>query len=119
MQRVAVIGASNNPERYLNKAMRMLIEYGHTAIPVTPTDVEVEGLKAFARPGEIGSPVDTVSLYVGPARQADLIDETPDLPRRVIFNPGTENPGAEQWCRAAGIEVVEACTLVLLKTRQF
>lgn len=120
MQRVAVIGASNNPERYSNKAMRMLIEYGHTAIPVTPTDVEVEGLKAFARPGEIGSPIDTVSLYVGPARQADLIDEIVGLkPRRVIFNPGTENPEAEQRCRAAGIEVVEACTLVLLKTRQF
>lgn len=120
METVVVIGASNNPERYSNKAIKMLLEYGHQPIPVAPALREVEGIAAFASPAEVLGPVDTVTLYVGPARQAELLDGIVALqPRRVIFNPGTENAQAYARLDAAGIEHLEACTLVLLRTKQF
>ncbi|MDQ7990913.1 MAG: CoA-binding protein [Candidatus Dactylopiibacterium sp.] len=120
MENVVVIGASNNPERYSNKAMRMLAQYGHRAIPVAPAVSEVEGQPAVARAEDVSGPVDTVTLYVGPARQAPLLEGIVGLrPRRVIFNPGTENPDAYARLDAAGIPYLEACTLVLLRTGQF
>lgn len=119
-ERVVVIGASNNPERYANKAMKMLAEYGHEPVPVAPAVAEVEGRRAVATPAEVSGPVDTVTMYVGPARQAGLIDEIIALaPRRVIFNPGTENDEAYARLDAAGIAYIEACTLVMLRTGQF
>ncbi|MBP7204031.1 MAG: CoA-binding protein, partial [Propionivibrio sp.] len=64
--------------------------------------------------------VDTVTLYVGPKRQEGLFEQLRAIhPRRVIFNPGTENPDEYEGLRAAGIEPTEACTLVLLRTGQF
>lgn len=120
METVVVVGASNNPERYANKAMKMLAEYGHTRIPVAPAATEIEGQKAYATPGDVPGPVDTVTMYVGPARQSALMDEIIALaPRRVIFNPGTENKEAYARLDAAGIPHLEACTLVLLRTGQF
>lgn len=120
MENVAVIGASRKPERYSNKAIRMLAEYGHNAIPVAPADTEIEGRKAYPKLADIPETIDTVTMYVGPARQTDLIAEIIALaPRRVIFNPGTENPEAYPRLEAAGIETIEACTLVLLRSHQF
>lgn len=120
MERVVVVGASNNPERYSNKAMKMLAEYGHEPLPVAPAVAEVEGHPAVASLTEVSGPVDTVTMYVGPARQGELLDAIVALkPRRVIFNPGTENPEAYARLDAAGIAHLEACTLVLLRTGQF
>ena len=120
MENVVVIGASNKPERYSNKAIRMLVEYGHTPIPVAPREQEIEGLKAYAHLPDITEKVDTVTMYVGAARQCELIGEIVKLaPKRVIFNPGTENPEAYERLNTAGIETLEACTLVLLRSHQF
>lgn len=120
METVVVIGASNNPERYSHKAMLMLREHGHRPVPVAPAVAEVLGEPAYATPGAVPGPVDTVTMYVGPARQAALLDEIVALaPRRVIFNPGTENPDAYARLDAAGIAHEEACTLVLLRSGQF
>ena len=120
MENVVVIGASNNEERYSNKAMKMLIEYGHNPIPVAPAVDTIMDRKAYAKAVDIPGPVDTVTLYVGPKRQEGLFEQILELkPERVIFNPGTENPDAYDQLRGAGIEPVEACTLVLLRTGQF
>ncbi|MBS1211040.1 MAG: conserved uncharacterized CoA-binding protein [Proteobacteria bacterium] len=120
METVVVIGASTNPERYSNKAIKMLLEYGHKPIPVAPALAGVEGIPACATPEEVSGPVDTVTMYVGPARQAALLDGIIALkPKRVIFNPGTENEEAYARLHAAGIATTEACTLVLLRTGQF
>lgn len=117
---VAVIGASANPERYSNKAMKMLAEYGHTPVPVAPAADEIEGRKAWPALEAVPEAVDTVTLYVGPARQGPVIDAIlARPPRRVIFNPGTENPEACARLDAAGIAHEDACTLVLLRTGQF
>ncbi len=120
MENVAVIGASANEDRYSCKAMKMLAEYGHNPIPVAPVAGEILGRKVHVRVADIAERVDTVTMYVGPARQTDIIGQIIALkPRRVIFNPGTENPQACDQLQHAGIEVIEACTLVMLRTGQF
>ena len=120
MENVVVVGASTNEERYSNKAMKMLAEHGHNPIPVAPKEETILGRKVFARVSEVTDKVDTVTLYVGPQRQEGLFEQILALkPRRVIFNPGTENPAEYAQLRAAGIEPIEACTLVLLRTNQF
>lgn len=120
MENVAVIGASPKEDRYSNKAMRMLAEYHHNPIPVAPGYDEIEGKKVYQKLEEIPEKIDTVTLYLGPARQEAIIKDIIRLhPNRVIFNPDTENKKAAKELENAGINVVEACTLVLLRTNQF
>lgn len=116
---VAVLGASPKPERYSNKAIRMLREYGHTVVPVNPAQDEIEGLQVVARVDDLEG-IDTVTVYVGPAHSDALLPGLLALrPKRVIFNPGAENPRLEHALENAGIHVEEACTLVLLRSGQF
>ena len=120
MEKVAVIGASPLEDRYSNKAMKMLMEYGHDPIPVVPKHKEILGKPVSHQLSEVQEEVDTVTLYLGPARQDAVIEDIVEKkPKRVIFNPGTENPAAYEKLKAAGIEYSEACTLVLLRTGQF
>ncbi|PKL48286.1 MAG: CoA-binding protein [Candidatus Riflebacteria bacterium HGW-Riflebacteria-2] len=119
-ERVVVLGASTNPDRYSNKAVKMLLEYGHEVVPVHPVATEIEGLAVVPRLNQVTGKVDTLTLYLSPdtltPMQADIVNLNPG---RVIFNPGTENPPLMQALRQHGLKVVEACTLVLLRTRQF
>lgn len=117
---VAVVGASPKPERYSNKAVRLLREHGHTVLPVNPAQEMIEGLAVTPRIDDLPRGIDTVTMYVGPAQSGALLAPLLALaPRRVIFNPGAENPELEDGLRAAGIAVEEACTLVLLRTGQY
>tara|TARA_B100000767_G_scaffold274886_1_gene309430 strand:- start:16616 stop:16990 length:375 start_codon:yes stop_codon:yes gene_type:complete len=115
-----ILGASSNPDRYSYKAFYKLQAASHT--------VFVLGFRA----GVLGNTtihtehksewenVDTVTLYLGPARQEIYYDYLLKLkPRRVIFNPGTENEKLESLLQEAGIETEQACTLVLLATNQY
>jgi len=120
MSTVAVLGASDNPERISYQAVSRLLEHGHAVFPVSPKGGVVLGQSVLPNLAAIPEPVDTVTLYVGPQHQAALLDDIVALhPRRVIFNPGTENPQAYALLGQNGIAVEEACTLVLLSTRQF
>ncbi len=117
---VAVLGASPKPERYSNEAVRLLARYDYRPIPVNPAFEEIEGLPCFANLAAIGEPVDTVTLYLKPARSMPLIDEILNInPRRIIMNPGAENEALAEAASGAGIEVVEDCTLVMLRTGLF
>ncbi len=117
---VAVIGASNKPERYSYKAVRMLRQKGHTPYPVHPALAEVDGLPAFPSLSAITAPVDTITVYISPQNQQVIADELLNsAARRIIFNPGAENPALAERLRQRGKEVIEACTLVLLTTGQF
>jgi len=114
-----VIGASEKPERYANQAVRLLLEYGHEVEAIGARQGLIETV-----PIRTGNPVlesiDTVTLYVGPQRQGNLMEYVTGLkPRRVIFNPGTENPDFAKQLLASGIEPIEACTLVMLRTAQW
>jgi predicted CoA-binding protein len=116
----AVLGASVKPERYSNKALRMLREHGHAVIPVHPLHKEIEGIPAVASVAELPREVDTVTMYLGPAASESVADALVALiPRRVIFNPGSESAPLEERLRQAGVEVERACTLVLLQTGQY
>lgn len=118
---VVVLGASNDPTRYSHLAMVNLREKGFKRLPVHPREKVVDGEKVYASLKElIGQSIDTVTMYVGPALSTNLAEDLLKLkPRRVIFNPGSENPELQKQLAAAQIEVIEACTLVMLRTGQF
>jgi len=119
-QTVAVLGASQNPDRYSNMAVRRLREAGHRVIPVNPALTEIEGLPVAQSLGDIVDPIDTLTLYVGPQRSVPMIDDILRLaPKRVIFNPGTESKALAAALDRAGIPHLEACTLVMVQTGQF
>lgn len=119
-ERVAIVGASDNPERYSHKALLLLRRHGHEVVPVHPKLAEIEGIKVVPDLSAITGQVDTVTMYVGPAISAGLQEKLAVLkPRRVIFNPGAENAVLVEALKKAGIACEEACTLVLLNTRQF
>lgn len=119
-QKVVVIGASNKPERYSFKAIKALLNKGHEVIPVNPALKEVQGIKVVNKIGDIKEKVDTVTLYVGADRLAQMADEIIGLnPARIIANPGAECEVMRKAAEKNNIEYVEACTLVLLSTGQF
>ena len=117
---VAILGASPDPERYAFKAQRLLKEHGHRVIPVSAKETAIDGDATVAELGAIEGKVDTLTLYVRPAISSQYRAAIEALkPRRVIFNPGTENPELAAALRAAGIGTEDACTLVLLRTGHF
>jgi predicted CoA-binding protein len=117
---VAILGASPKPDRYAYKAFELLREYGHQPVPINPAFPEILGEKCFPKISEAPGPIDTVTLYLGEARSTPLIEEIIEAkPRRIIMNPGAENYALSEKAAAAGIEVVEGCTLVMLRTGQF
>jgi predicted CoA-binding protein len=117
---VAILGASPKPDRYAYKAFEMLREYGHRPIPINPAFQEVLGEKCYAKISDAPGPIDTVTLYLGEARSNPLIDEIINAkPRRLIMNPGAENFTLADKAEEAGIEVVQGCTLVMLRAGQF
>ncbi len=117
---VAVIGASNKPDRYSYKAVVLLREKGYTPYPVNPRLSDLDGIAVYASMADIPAPIDTVALYLSAENQR-LMAETilKSGARRVIFNPSAENPDLAQRLEHAGIEAVNACTLVTLRTGQF
>ena len=117
---VAIVGASNKPERYSHQAVVLLAKKGHAVFPIHPALAEIDGRPVFKKLADVPAPLHTVTMYVSPALSAGLAGEIlAAKPARVIFNPGTENPELEQQLAAGGIAVVHACTLVLLRTGQF
>jgi predicted CoA-binding protein len=117
---VAVLGASADPVKYSHRAILLLKRKGFNPIPVNPNEEEVDGMKCYPTLADVPDEVDTVTVYLRPSVSSQLIgDILAKQPRRVIENPGTDNEELTEACRAAGIEVVHACTLVLLNTGQF
>ncbi|BAO45521.1 CoA-binding protein [Thiolapillus brandeum] len=118
---VVVLGATAKPDRYANQAIRLLKGKGyHHITPVHPKLAVSEGIPVTHKLSRINDPVDTLTLYVGPARLEPMIGDILDLkPGRVIFNPGTESAKLQQALDQAAIPWEEACTLVLLRTGQF
>ena len=118
-KKTLVLGASDNPGRYSYLAINRLRGKGHPVVAigqrrVRTGDVEIETeKKAFEG-------VDTVTMYLNPVRQKEYYEYILSLhPRRIIFNPGAENPELAGLAQANGIQSLEACTLVLLSTGQY
>ncbi|WNM20206.1 CoA-binding protein [Flavobacterium capsici] len=118
-KKTVVLGASTKPDRYAYKAISMLVDKGHSVIAIGQNTGEVEGVKIYTKNIPLKN-IDTVTLYLNPTRQRDFYNYIIETkPKRVIFNPGTENPEFYQLLKANGIEVEVACTLVLLTTNQY
>jgi len=117
---VAILGASPKPDRYAYQALKLLHEHGHRTLPINPAFEEILGEKCYPKISDAPGPIDTVTLYLGETRSSPLIDEIiAAKPRRIIMNPGAENGALAAKAEKAGIEVVEGCTLVMLRTGQF
>ncbi|WP_343524757.1 CoA-binding protein [Pedobacter sp.] len=119
MKKTLIIGASPDPSRYAYKAANMLKRFNHNIVNVGIKKGEVAGVE-IEKPGEIHHDIDTITLYIGPALQSQYHDYIlATKPKRVIFNPGTENYELEKLLDQHNIEPIEACTLVLLSTGQY
>ena len=118
-KKTVVVGVSTNPERYSYKAVESLLKHQFEVVPIGIKQGEIFGLKIL-NDFPLINDVHTVTLYVGKANQSTIIDYVLKLkPRRVIFNPGTENIEFENLLKQAGIEVEIACTLVLLSIGKY
>ena len=114
-----VLGASAKRERYSNQAVRKLLTHGHPVVAVGRRTGTIDGLPIVtAIPADL--PVHTITMYLNADVQRVWEKILLDLsPARIIFNPGAENPRFAEVARARGIEVLEACTLVMLGTGQY
>ena len=117
---VAVIGASDKPERFSYQALGLLKQKGHQVFPVHQRLKTIEGMVVYPSIKDAPEPIDTVSLYVAANIPSSIAaDILGAKPRRIIFNPGAENPELAQKAQAQGITTIEDCTLVMLRTEKF
>lgn len=120
METVVILGASNKTDRYSYRALKLLREYNHEVIPVHPVIEEIEGVEVVKAISDIDRAVDTVTVYVNPKHMLSMVDDLIALkPKRVIFNPGTEDDALIEKVEESGIKAVRGCTLVMLKTNQY
>jgi uncharacterized protein len=118
-KKTLVLGASTKPDRYAFKAITMLVEKGHSVLAIGQNTGEVAGVKIYTKVIPL-SKINTVTLYLNPVRQRDYYNYILEAkPKRVVFNPGTENPEFYQLLELNNIKVEVACTLVLLATNQY
>ncbi|MBC5841500.1 MAG: CoA-binding protein [Flavobacteriaceae bacterium] len=118
-KKTLVLGASTKPDRYAFKAINMLVGKGHSVLAIGQNSGEVAGIKIQTKAIPLKN-IDTITLYLNPARQRDYYNYIIEAkPKRVIFNPGTENPEFYQLLELNDIKSEIACTLVLLSTNQY
>ena|ERR1700759_16264 len=118
-KKTLVLGASANPSRYSYLAVNKLREHKHPVVAIGKTTSVVADISVQPETSPIQD-LDTVTMYLNPVNQKNYYDYILDQhPKRVIFNPGAENPEFEKILAEKGIQTLEACTLVLLATGQF
>lgn len=118
-KKTLVLGASMNPGRYSNIAIKRLVSQGQPTVALGLRKGEVAGV-TITNVEEDFEDVDTITLYLNAQRQAEYYDYILSLkPKRVIFNPGTENPELYALLKKNNIEIEIACTLVMLATNQY
>ena len=118
-KKTLIIGASTKRMRYSNMAIRRLLEHGHSVIGIGKSGGNVMGVEVSGEK-EHHDYIDTVSLYINSRIQPEYYDYIVRLnPKRVIFNPGTENSEFYEILKENDINVEVACTLVLLRSNQY
>ena len=118
-KKTLVLGATPNEGRYAYLASTRLVAHGHEIVNVGIKSGEVAGVP-IEKPETIHTDIDTLTLYVGPQNQEDLYDYILKThTRRIIFNPGAENPELKRLAEKEGIETENACTLVLLSIGEY
>lgn len=117
---VAILGASPKEDRYAHLCQKLLDEKGFEVFPINPVYEQINGKKCYKSLLDIKEDVDTITVYMNPDRFDKIYDEViRKKPLRIIFNPGSESDEIKKKLLLKKIEVIEACTLVMLKTGQF
>lgn len=120
MKNTLIIGASENPERYSYRAANLLKKHGHNVFPFGNKVGKVADEPIVVTQDLPKDNIDTITMYIGPNHQPSWYNFILNVkPKRVIFNPGTENPELEEMLKKAAIPFEDACTLVLLNTGQY
>jgi uncharacterized protein len=118
-KKTLVMGASNDPGRYAYKAVKMLQRFGHPVVAMGKREDDIDGIKVEKGAAPFND-VNTITLYLNPMNQRQYYDYILGLkPKRVIFNPGTENPELYELLRENNIEFEIGCTLVMLSINQY
>lgn len=118
-KKTLVIGASSNPEKYSYLAIRKLVSHENETIAIGLNKGNVAGIDIIQGFPELEN-IDTVTLYINPLKQKQYIDYIINLkPKRIIFNPGTENEEFMELAKANNIEALECCTLILLSVHEY
>jgi uncharacterized protein len=118
-KKTVVLGASTNPARYSYLAIKRLLAHQHSVIGIGRRKGQVDEVEIQTDHLPVDN-VDTVTLYLNPANQVPYYDYILNLrPKRIIFNPGTENEALMRMAKQNNIEPVVACTLVMLSTGQY
>lgn len=114
-----VFGASLKPERHSNMAIHRLREHNFEVVALGGREGKV--LDVDIQKGEVTfDNIHTITMYMGAERQGQFYDYLLSLkPKRIIFNPGAENSEFVELANKENIEVIEACTLVMLSTGQY
>ncbi|MCE7066819.1 CoA-binding protein [Dyadobacter sp. CY326] len=119
MKRTLIIGATSNPSRYAYLAAQKLRTYGHPILLLGRRKGNALGEEIHLDKIE-WKDVDTVTLYINPSHQPEYYNYIISLnPKRVIFNPGTENPEFKSILADKNIIPIEGCTLVMLSIGQY
>ncbi len=117
---IALIGASHKPHRYAYKALHDLRNNNYTVYPVHDVLKKIDEILVYSSITAIPHKIHTVTLYVNKEKSSAMIGEIISInPKRIIFNPGAENPILERQAQEHGIQTLNACTLVLLRTGAF
>jgi uncharacterized protein len=118
-KKTVVLGASANPARYSYLAIQRLRAHGHPVVAIGRRIGQVAGVD-ITKEHVAENDVDTITLYLSPPNQAEYYDYIINLrPKRIIFNPGTENDELIRKARENNIQPLIACTLVMLSTGQY
>ena len=118
-KKTLVLGASENPQRYSYLAVKKLLSHNHPVVAIGKKEGNVHGI-AIVKEQKSETDIDTITLYLNPGNQKKYYDYILGLmPKRIIFNPGTENEELEALAKMKGIKTLEACTLVMLSTGQY
>src|SRR5215217_820998 len=118
-KKTVVLGASQNPARYSYLAIQRLRAHQHPVVAIGRRIGQVAGVD-ISKDHRVEPDVDTITLYLNPKNQVEYYDYILNLhPKRIIFNPGTENDELMQKAKENNIKPVIACTLVMLGTGQY
>jgi predicted CoA-binding protein len=118
-KKTLLLGASQNPERYSFLAVQQLTNHQHPVIAIGKKNGAIGAVEIETEKKQLND-IDTVTLYLNSTNQKEYYDYILSIhPKRIIFNPGAENPEFEQLAQQKGIKTMQACTLVLLSTGQY
>lgn len=119
MKKTLVLGASPNPIRFSHKAVKSLVRHGFDVVPVGNKNGTIMWQKIIIGKPKIDD-IHTVTLYLNPKNQIEYYNYIIELaPKRIIFNPGSENQELIELAMKNNIEVSIACTLIMLNSQKY